>query len=224
MLAELEQIAVESRLSVILLENAAVARGWPCLGCFSFGDLDVLVRKEDLQTIDRVLRSRGFNRQPDRGRIVYRSVEATFNIQTRLVTGIFSKLLKEPDFSELRANATGEGALQLLPEYLLLQLCMHALSHFLVAPPGISLYRDISWHLRQAKVSWPVFTKLSQRFHIERQVRQVLSIAHSALSIDVPDSYRSAPLMVDLSSLFSHCTLTAAAKLNILRRLYFAAP
>jgi hypothetical protein len=223
MLAEVEQIAVESHLPVILLENGAVARAWQCPGCFSFGDLDVLVRKEDMQAIDRVFRLRGFQGLPERGRTVYRSAGATFNIQTRLLTGIFSKLLKEPDFSELRANATGEGALMLAPEYLLLQLCIHAISHFLVAAPGITLYRDICWHLRQAKITWPVFTGLCRKFHLERQVRQVLSIAHSALSIEVPDYYRSAPLTVDLSSLFSHLTPGNNAKLNILRKLYFAA-
>ena len=59
MFAELDEIALQTGVPIVLLENGAVARAWPCQGCFSFGDLDVIVRREDMRMLDSVLKSRG---------------------------------------------------------------------------------------------------------------------------------------------------------------------
>jgi hypothetical protein len=224
MLAQLDEIALQAEVPIILLENGAVARLWPCQGCFTFGDLDVVVRREDLPKLDRLLKSRGCGRTTINGRLEYRSEALCLNLQTSLVTGVFSKLLREPEFAELDLNASGRGARLLSPEYMLMQLCMHAVSHWYVCPPGILLYRDICWYLRSAKIQWPAFTKLCRRFGLERLALHALTIAHATLGIELPEGSTGAVPIANISMLFTPVSLGIPAKLNLLRRMYWTRP
>jgi hypothetical protein len=224
MFAELDEIALQAGVPIILLENGAVARVWPCQGCFSFGDLDVVVRRKDIPKLDHVLKSRGCDRSAGNGRLEYQSEALTLNVQAGLVTGVFSKLLRQPEFEELHSNSSGGGVRLLRPEYMLMQLCMHAVSHWYVCAPGIQLYRDICWYLRSTRIQWPVFTKLCRKFGVERLASHALNIAHAALAIEIPECYTGATPIMDLSKLFSPVALSVPTKLNLLRRMYWTRP
>lgn len=220
MLEQADEIAREANSPLILLENGAVARIWPCQGCFAFGDLDLLAAREDLPRIDRVLKSRGWTPCADKGRIVYRSNLSRFNLQTHWLTGIFSKLLKQPTFSELLDNSSGEGARMLNPEYMLMQLCAHAASHWYVGGPGIILYRDIAWYLQTRQINWSAFTELCQDFDLERIAFHALNIAYLTLRVEVPDQFVGKAPIIDVSRLFENAVLNASTKLNLLARIY----
>ncbi len=219
MLRRLDEVANAADVRVILLENGAVASQGGCHGCFSFGDLDVMTSPADRVRLDSYLRGAGFRASAGRWRTEYESGTLKLNVQPRMITGFLAYLVKEPSIDEIVQHSSGSRVLIMNPEYMLLQLCLHAASHWYTMPPGIQLYRDICWHLRDKVVDWDCVDVLCARNGSRRAVRQAMSITHRLFHIPLPIRYQDCVPPVKFDHLFAATKLRRRHKLSQLLRV-----
>jgi hypothetical protein len=181
--------AREENIHGLLLENAAIVAEGECPGCFAFGDVDVWV-----PTISQPLAIR---------------LRPLINLQDLPLTGALRYARRWPTFSEMEKRSRFG---LMAPEELLLQLCIHAFAHWLVASPGILLYRDIAWHT--PRVDWGRFDEIVESTRSKSIAHYPLRIAHGLFGISVPRKYRYGSDF-EMDRIFSPDPPTAIWKLRV---------
>jgi hypothetical protein len=210
-LEELDRIAArlgEKEVTVLLIENGALARViYPCPGCFTFGDLDLLVQRKQIPTVHRVLTSAGYraraskslpqdlpdlsNGRAEYGRMLGGSYTMRLNIQWSLVARRWFEATREPAVEDLLERSTpieGSAARMLCPEDNLFQLAIHNASHAYVRKPGIRLHLDIDRFVNYARINWDEFMDLVMRYQVRTTAYFSLAIPKTLFHTPIPDT------------------------------------
>lgn len=211
-LEELDRVAAilaDFGIEVIVIENAALARAvFPCVGCFNFGDLDLLIRPNHLVNVHDILLSQGY--KPDRsyeslssdmpnfhdGRVEYTiglgsGKPLRLNLQNSFVARRWFNESDKIDFNAVFSRAVliaGSAALMLSPEDNLLQLSLHNAAHGYVRPPGISLHLDIEQFVRRVPIDWDKFINLIERSKCKTNAYFSLAIPKALFETPIPDT------------------------------------
>lgn len=209
-LIELDRVTtalIKEGVSVILIENAALAKAiYPCPGCFEFGDLDFLVRVEQLSVLVRVLAYNGYNAytgksildgtpdltngRAEYGKILTDGYPLRLNFQWSLVARRWFDAVREPSIVALFSRSvpiTGCAARMLCSEDNLFQLAVHNASHAYIRKPGIRLHLDIDRFVNRVSINWKHFIELVQRYQVNTQVYFSLSIPKTLFNTPIPD-------------------------------------
>jgi len=209
-LAELDRIAArlaEEGVTTIVIENGALAKAiYPCPGCFVFGDLDLLVRREEIPIVHHVLTDIGYtalfgdslpqclpdlsNGRAEYGRMLDGNYTMRLNIQWSLVARRWFEATREPAVADLLEQSIpieGSAARMLCPEDNLFQLAIHNASHAYVCKPGIRLHLDIDRFVTHATVNWRDFVSLVERFRVRTPVYFSLAIPKILFNTPIPD-------------------------------------
>lgn len=175
-------------------------------------DIDLLLKEDDLETAEQVLRAEGYSdilsRAPylsdwhkaqeqrrfddlkDEGYHVpalFKPVGA-LTVCVELHHHLTPLMLTRHAQSEPLEDA--EFPLRTLrPEFLLLHLCFHAQKHFLQGKlPRLIWYSDLAECLRMygARIDWGRFLALCREFEVDDEVTQSLAQAHALIGMPVP--------------------------------------
>lgn len=209
-LDELERVAgaLSSKgVRLIVVENAAIAKFiYPCPGCFSFGDLDLLVRNDQLTLAHRVLVSIGYTTRqgsgrnkdiPDLsdGRYEYKrtlgqELSLRLNVQPSLIARRWFNADRESPLEVLFERSVSipeSAALMLHPVDNLFQLALHNACHSYVRKPGILLHLDIERYLKRTDMDWNHFVRLVERYKVRTAFYFSLIIPKHLFNTPVPD-------------------------------------
>lgn len=204
-LSELDRIGAilnKHNLPVILVENGAIARFfYECKGCFSFGDLDLIVQKEHLSLINNILLQEGYKpafgkdmTELPNSRAEYKirldnKYDFRLNLQMSFVSRRWFKNSSEPALDSLIIHSIRpehSDILILNPEYNLLQLIMHSAAHCYVRKPGIQLHLDIDRFVRRVEINWLDFCNLVGSYSLRTAAYYSLLFPHIIFETPIP--------------------------------------
>lgn len=207
-LSEIDRVAerlAEEGITIVLLENGALAKAvYPCPGCFKFGDMDLLIRKDQLAAAHKIIISEGYKTKNDNflmahgiteGRIVYErmlqiSYPMRLNLQCLLVARRWFDATHEPDVDTLMKRSVSIAGSQvriLCAEDNLYQFAIHNVSHAYVRKPGLSLHLDIDRFVRRISFDWNKFIELVKRYKVKTSVFFSLAIPKILFKTPIPD-------------------------------------
>jgi hypothetical protein len=198
---EADAVAATASIPVVLLENGMVIRsGYGCRGCWTFGDLDLLVRKQDRDAIAIHFEKRGYIRTELSGdRVILERTEPDrtalrFNVQSDLVArrwipplGGLSPENVIADSFPLSNSALRRPA----SEHALLQLLIHTASHTFVRTPGLRLYADLDAFVRGERIDWSRAQAAIRGSRLQHVAFVALSLARDLFGSPVPPAVLS---------------------------------
>jgi hypothetical protein len=195
-LAKVLRTLLETNLPVIVLKGAALAETvYSNIGLRPMGDVDLLVRKEDLKNVDRVLRSMGCEAQ-GQTRVVLKGFHHFHYTTPR--TGLSLEIHWDLVNADLPfridlegiwkraeiAEVSGEKCLILSAEDLLLHLCLHTGRH--VQYLQLSMLVDIDEVIRSHhSIDWTQVSRRAQQWGILRPVYVILRLCRELLGAGV---------------------------------------
>ena len=165
-----------------------------------FGDVDIMVRKEDLQTSIRILQKMGYAMTTyfDIGdeNLDIKHVPPMFNADGLPVEIHWTILEEDEPFTidaqglwkrAIPAKIAGVDALALSPEDLILHLCMH-LTYQHRLKIGLRGLYDIAEVLRhfEGQVDWTKLSKITHEWGSERVTWLTLTLAQDLLGAQIP--------------------------------------
>lgn len=214
---ELDRLALllaRHGVPVVVIENGGIARDvYPCRGCFASSDIEILVDKQQLPVIDRVLNAEGYDRQSrercasenpqqwDRevsgwdnycktltGNIVF-----WLNVQWRPVLRRWLPMEKGLTAMELISRSvpitdTTSRVRILSPEDNLLLCALHVASHSYVRGIGLRLQLDVDHLVHRVPINWDLFLARVRQHHAETLVFPSLAIPQGLFGTPVPDA------------------------------------
>ncbi len=200
---ELEQVLPalsKQGVEVILLKGAALAKAlYPDIGMRAFGDIDLLVRLQDVPAANRVLEKRYQLHQPppDDGltsvcafHLVYHRQEPP-QLSLELHWDIFPQeelfSLKPEQWRRgaRRLDIGHAGALAPAPEMLLLHLCLHFTGHWFLVLRDLW---DIDWMISEpGYISWDQALQLADDGGVSSRIYYALWFARRLLGTAVPE-------------------------------------
>jgi len=211
-LAELSRIAevfAAENLPLIVIENAGlVLAGYACPGCSQFGDLDLLVDRNNLPTVDRVLGAQGYQKTEAtrllevsgylatiNGRLEYQiflcnEYSLRVNVQWDLVARRWVPPTHKLDIAEMISRSvpvSGTAARVLAPEDALVQLTVHNAAHSYVRAPGLRLHLDVERLVRHQAINWDLFLSRVLALQVKTLVYFSLAIPRALFNTPVPD-------------------------------------
>lgn len=207
-LTELDRVAERlagDGITIVLLENGLLAKAvYPCPGCFKFGDLDLLIRKDQLVAAHGIIISEGYKTvcgNPlvahgiTEGRIEYKGTlqsgySMRLNVQWSLVARRWFDASREPDCNTLMERSvliSGSQVRMLCAEDNLYQLAIHNASHGYVRNPGLGLHLDIDRFVRRTSFDWNKFIELVKRYKVKTLVFFSLAIPKILFNTPIPD-------------------------------------
>lgn len=183
----------QAHIPVIVLKGAFLAeRVYPTIAARHMGDIDLLVRDDDLTKVDGLLISLGFHRQFLR---LETSAEAHAlpykDVQTGLVIEVHWTLLDarhgmQVDIEQLWQRAqpaviAQKPALEITPEDQILHLCIHAAIH--AFEMGLRPLCDLDRTIRhyQNSIDWGTLRQRTLNWRAERSVYLTLRLANDLL-------------------------------------------
>ncbi len=187
---------------VIVLKGIYLAEhAYDNIGLRPMGDVDLLVRKDDLSRIDQALLALGFV-PVEQTRVItetdyhfhYSLNGKNFNVE------IHWSILASRDLASAvvdnlwsRASATtsaGVPVLTLSLEDLIVYLCLHTAKH---APEGmqISMLCDIGEVIRRygSTIQWQKVSEFARQWNLVRTVYVILCLAQELLGVPVPEDW-----------------------------------
>ncbi len=200
----------ESNIPFMVIKGIALAEHiYPSLAMRSMSDTDILIRKEDLPRVDRILSSLGYlprDSQPD---LAVKNPEGYLSsleyhredraalpvhlhwhlVNTSVPAAAFSGRIDMSQIweSALRTRVADVDSLILCPEHLIIYLCEHALrvGHSF---DRLILVCDIDQAVRTygQKIDWERLASDAESFGLSRFVYLALTIAMSYSSLDIP--------------------------------------
>jgi len=195
-LARILRVFQEANIPVIVLKGAALAETvYSNIGLRTIGDVDLLVRKEDIPNADRVLRSMGCKAQ-GQSRVILKGFHhfhyttpktlLSLEIHWDLVNAdIAFHIDLEGIWS--RAESAGvarEKCLILSSEDLLLHLCLHTGRH--IQDMQVRMLVDIDEVIRtHPAIDWDQVRTRAQQWGILRPVYVILRLSRELLGADV---------------------------------------
>lgn len=212
MLHSLEMIAAafnREKIEIIVFKGLALAQSvYKDVGMRPMGDIDLLVRKEDLAKADRTLRSHGFKPEFEirdfsavatgqyRNSIVYRSEgvsPVSLHVHWHIVN--FSpfqlNVMKRIDMNRLwdesiSMNLDNAHIRTFSLHHNIIYLCMHALNHSF--HPLVRLC-DINEVLRSKgeEIDWEMLVKDASAFNLSKSVYYTLYLVSGIFNADIPE-------------------------------------
>ena len=200
-------IAHRFGIQMCLIENGSIIRTvYECPGCFSSGDLDVLVLPGDIEKIDKMLLSEGYTkvfRHADnidpmqKGWQVYKILledKTTFylNIQWVPVLLRWLPIGLQPSIEQLFQRSIEikerETKIRILSnEDNLFILALHTASHSYIKSPGFRLHLDVERWVKNIEIDWDKFIRLTKEHYVCRRVFTSLYLAKYFLNTPIPD-------------------------------------
>lgn len=178
-LAELLAACADAGLDLIVLKGAALAeRVYPRPSLRPFGDLDVLVRREDAAGACALLSALGYAADPaawadwQAGHVCQLNFfrhaaqgPVVVELHTDLLNNVLLKSQMQTDLTGLWqrsawATLAGREARVLGPEDQILHLCLHLAGHYFAAPQSLT---DIAQVCRAAPPDWDLFVLLARQ-------------------------------------------------------------
>lgn len=213
---ELDRLALllaSHGVPVVVIENGGIARDvYPCRGCFASSDIEILVDKQQLPVIDRVLNAEGYDRhsrercasedpqQWDREvrgwdnycKPLAKDVVFWLNVQWQPVLRRWLPMEKGLTAAELISRSvpvtdTTSRVRILSPEDNLLLCALHIASHSYVRGIGLRLQLDIDHLVRRVPINWDLFLRRVRQYHAEALVFPSLAIPQGLFGTPVPD-------------------------------------
>lgn len=214
---ELDRLALllaHHGVPVVVIENGGIARDVnPCRGCFASSDIEILVDKQQLAVIDRLLDAEGYDRhsrercasenpqQWDREvkgwdnycKTLAEDVVFWLNVQWRPVLRRWLPMEKGLTAMELISRSvpitdTTSRVRVLSPEDNLLLCALHVASHSYVRGIGLRLQLDVEHLVRRVPIDWNLFLDRVRRYHAETLVFPSLAIPQGLFGTQVPDA------------------------------------
>jgi len=214
---ELDRLALllaSHGVPVVVIENGGIARDvYPCRGCFASSDIEILVDKQQLPVMDRLLNAEGYDRhsrercasedpqQWDRevrgwdnycktltGNIVF-----WLNVQWQPVLRRWLPMEQGLTTAELISRSvpisdTTSRVRILSPEDNLLLCALHVASHSYVRGIGLRLQLDIDHLVRRVPIDWNLFLSRVRQYHAALLVFPSLAIPQGLFGTPVPDA------------------------------------
>lgn len=189
----------ESNIRVIVLKGAALAETlYPDIALRPFGDIDLLIHKDDLPKIDNNLSQFGYELRKDISPEFYQkfSIELTYVKDESFALDIHWHIVRLPyskyvDIEQFWNNATpinigGIDTLILSPEYLLLMLCLHVTRED---------YSQFFWLVDISEVidyyretfNWKLLLDKIQQYRIHSSMYYILLMVKQLLNAPVPE-------------------------------------
>lgn len=213
---ELDRLAMllaHHGVPVVVIENGGIARDvYPCHGCFASSDIEILVDKQQLPVIDRVLGAEGYDRhsrercasenpqQWDREvrgwdnycKPLAKDVVFWLNVQWQPVLRRWLPMEKGLIAAVLISRSvpisdTTSRVRILSPEDNLLLCALHVASHSYVRGIGLRLQLDIDHLVRRVPIDWDLFLDRVRRYHAETLVFPSLAIPQGLFGTPIPD-------------------------------------
>ena len=224
----------EEKIPVIVLKGGALAEVvYPHIALRPMQDVDLLLRKQDLETADRLMRALHY--VPDESKhshqwykdehmhlptYLARDHSVAFEIHYHIIRPPVSAHMPIHDLwcRARPARIAGQSVLLFAPEDLLLHLCLHlALGDHLLGK--FRNLCDISATIRHyhGELDWIQFLRAAQSYHIEPFVYYALWLAHDVVAAQVP-----AQVLHDLRSAIGGGALADLALKRIARRAMLA--
>jgi hypothetical protein len=213
-LDRLASILAHEGVPVVLIENGGIARGvYPCRGCFASSDVEILVDRDQLSLIDRVLRTEGYvprsrercasenSGQWDRdirgwenySKILTGGITFWLNIQWQPVLRRWVPMETGLTANELIARSVpiddSTSRVRILaPEDNLLLCALHTASHSYVRGIGLRLHLDVDRLVRRVPINWDVVRARARNYRACTLVFPSLAIPKGLFGTPVPDS------------------------------------
>lgn len=204
---ELDQLAgvlAETHNPAVLVEAGSILYGvYPCKGCFSSDDIDLLVDATQRQKIHQVLVAAGFETGvqqwsvPSSRQAYCKPVSADSVLWLNVMFEPLSRRWVAPvealDCQEILARAqrvSDHEAGLLLPatEDHVLLCALHASVHGYVRPPGLRLYVDVDRVVRYRPLNWDLVLERANAWQVKRRVFIALAIATGLLNTPIPEA------------------------------------
>lgn len=201
-LGKILQLLRASEVPVIALKGAYLAeRIYDHRALRYLGDLDLLVREDDLGKVDALMLELGCHPTlpsrivgPDNNEFVYEMPRRDLSVEIhwRILPPQFPfPIDAEGQWKRARpAVLAGVETLVFCPEDLLLHLCLHAgCTHGF--EPGLRLFCDIREILRhhEADLDWPLVRRLIREWGVGKSAYLTLSLARELLGAKLPDGW-----------------------------------
>ena len=192
-------ILEENDIDIIYLKNSAIGK-IANLSLFEnpMGDIDFLIREEDLKSTKEIIAEYGeiisdhqFNDKIDEFEIHFRTENFIhrFEFQTRPVSGRWLPEEQEPSGEILwrkKRKILGTEEYTLSPEILLLTVCLHTAKHSFIRSPGFRLHTDVDRLVRYDEIDWDIFASLVNRFKVRTPIYISLLLSREFLGTKIP--------------------------------------
>jgi len=214
---ELDRLALllaQHGVQVVVIENGSIAHDvYPCRGCFASNDIEILIDKQQLPIIDRVLSVEGYDRQSRercasedpqqwdrevRGwdnycKTLTGNVVFWLNVQWQPVLRRWLPMEKGLTTAELISRSapvtdTTSRVRVLSPEDNLLLCALHVASHSYVRGIGLRLQLDVDHLVRRVPIDWDLFLSRVRQYHAALLVFPSLAIPQGLFGTPVPDA------------------------------------
>jgi len=198
---------------VVVIENGGIARDvYPCRGCFASSDIEILVNRQQLAVIDRVLYAEGYDRhsrqrcaseapqQWDREvrgwdnycKTLAEDVVFWLNVQWRPVLRRWLPMGQGLSAGELISRSipisdTTSRVRILSPEDNLLLCALHVASHSYVRGIGLRLQLDVDRLVRRVPINWDLFLARVRQHKAAALVFPSLAIPQGLFGTPVPN-------------------------------------
>ncbi len=210
----------EENIKAIVLKGIFLAENiYKNIAFRPIGDIDILVRKDDLSEVDKILKSSGFLATTNHrdalsiappspvNSLVYlkKTPGAVVHLHWHLINttwpldSLVNKIDMERIWSCARATRIGGiEALTLAPEHLLIYLSQHSLTHSF---DRLILLADILETLRHYKerLDYELVVGEAERFNLSPVLFYSLSFASNLLNFEIPELERLKPAGFSLS-------------------------
>lgn len=186
-------------IPVAIIENGSVLKATGhCLGCFSSGDLDLLIEPAYAVKAGDMIIHAGY--QPDTRRSFANArqeytrefpdgVKFWLNLQWFPFMRLWTSSVENWSVSDMISvsQIIQNASPRLLPPTHNLLFCaIHHSIHAYIRPPGIRLCLDIDWIVSKQSIDWDIFIALALQFDCRMQVSLSFSLSQTYLKTPIP--------------------------------------
>jgi hypothetical protein len=194
-------------ISMCLIENGSIIRSvYNCVGCFSSGDLDVLINYNDFNKINEVLELEGYSKvfrhadgldpiskgwqvyaiDIDDGISFYLNIQWVSVLRRWLPIGIEPSIINLIERS-LEVSISSSKIRILSNEDNLFILCLHTASHSYIRSPSFRLHLDVERWVKNTKIDWNEFIFIVKSHQVCMRVWLSLYLAKYFLDTPIPN-------------------------------------
>lgn len=189
----------KANVPVIALKGLIVRELYPCPESRTMSDSDLLIKKEDLESAEKVLTALGYYKIKS---IRHESCfvhDSAFAIDLHWFLINKDNLKNTDSFEETiwqnvkSYDFHGVNILALSKEYELMHLFFHIASHIISSGFGIRLLCDIVVYVEHEKnnIDWNLIYNLGKACKLNKLISTILNLCHDLFCLDIPNTYRS---------------------------------
>lgn len=184
------------KLSRVPMKGYVLREYYPVPELRTFGDVDLLIREEDRERADELMRREGFACTDKSGTVyTYRRGPYRYELHTRLIPDGFSRIDPDrlPDPWEHTVQADGPYGYRFAPSFHLLYLLLHLCKHLIGNGAGVRMWLDIALLLRrETELDWGWIRQYLQELRLTAFADAVFGICQRWFH--TPPPYALSPL------------------------------